>query len=268
MIIGNKYEITEKLGEGSFGQIYKAFNIRTHEQVAIKFELIESNNKMLKRETKIYNYLAKNKQKGIPQVKWFGIDDSGKYQYMVLTLLGESLQKIKNKKGSFSLETTLKIGIKIIEIIEQLHENGFVHRDIKCDNFLVGNTNNKNDIYIIDFGFCKKYVDENNNHNNIKKISQIIGTPKFISINVHNLIEPSRRDDVESLIYILMYLYYGTLTWENDSDLEIIKIKKENIPNLEYVFKRLLDYIKTLEFNERPNYECIKSLMKDKLERK
>ena len=93
-IINNKYKIISKIGEGSFGSIFKGINIRTNEYVAIKVELIESNTKLLKNESKIYQYLSNNS--GIPTVKWFGKND--KIYFMVLNLLGESLENLKNYK--------------------------------------------------------------------------------------------------------------------------------------------------------------------------
>ena len=134
-LINNKYKLLEKIGEGSFGSIYKGENIRTNEYVAIKIESIQNNYKLLKNESKIYQYLVNTI--GIPNVKWFGKDENN--YYMVLNLLGESLQSVKDKKECFSLKLVLQVGFQIISILKTIHDKGLVHRDIKPDNFLVGN---------------------------------------------------------------------------------------------------------------------------------
>ena len=265
MIIGKKYEILNKIGNGAFGSIYKGKNIRTDEIVAIKVEPIKSNTKLLKNETKIYQYLSGFNYTGIPQIKWFGVDETN--YYMVISLLGPSLLQLKQKKNTFSLNIIISITIQILERLQFIHEKGLIHRDIKPDNFLIGEGNNKNKIYLIDFGFCKKYVKEDGTHVNIKKISKIIGTPIYVSVNVHDLIEPSRRDDIESLVYIMMYFYYGELEWSeitiySNDVLERIKLLKLNIINKKEtheMFIKLLLYVRKLNFEETPDYNYLKN---------
>lgn len=97
-MIANKYNIIEKIGSGTFGSIYKGQNIRTGEDVAIKVEPLQNGTNLLKNEARIYQYLKGGI--GIPQVKWFGVDNTN--NYMVINLLGESLQAYKNAHGAFS----------------------------------------------------------------------------------------------------------------------------------------------------------------------
>ena len=126
MIISNKYEILEQIGEGGFGKIYKGRNIRTGENVAVKVEPIANETKLLKNETKIYQYLASGE--GIPQIKWFGVDD--KNNYMVVTLLGDSLLTLKKKYNTFSLKVVLQIGKQMLQRLQFIHTMGLIHRDI------------------------------------------------------------------------------------------------------------------------------------------
>ena len=95
--IANKYKLLKPIGEGAFGQIYEAENIRSGEKIAIKSEPIDSEFKMLKHEAKIYQSL--DNSPGFPQVKWYGIQDN-KY-FMALTLLGQSLAAIKKSHPTF-----------------------------------------------------------------------------------------------------------------------------------------------------------------------
>lgn len=255
-IINKKYLIIQKLGEGSFGSIYKCQNIRTNEFLAVKIEPIKNETKLLKNESIIYNFIGKSD--GIPTVKWFGKDNDN--YYMVINLLGESLQNFK-----FSLKNTLKIGISIINLLKKIHDKGLVHRDIKPDNFLFGLNENKNKIYIIDFGFCKLYK-KNEENIVLQKQRKIIGSLSYASINAHNFLELSRRDDLESLGYLLIYLYLDKLPWQVINNMEIDKINDEikkmkydiiNLNELPEILKNYLKYVRNLKFEENPDYNFL-----------
>ena len=210
-MIANKYDLISKIGSGAFGAIYKGQNIRTGEAVAIKVEPLKHETNLLKNEARIYQYLKGGV--GIPQVKWFGVDDAN--NYMVINLLGESLQHNINTYGTFSLLNAISIGVQMIERIQYVHQCGLIHRDVKPDNFLFGLNEQRERLYIIDFGFCKK---SNNSQTPTttppKKMTSVLGTPNYISISVHDYIEPNKYDDLESILYTIMYLFYGKLPWD------------------------------------------------------
>jgi casein kinase I family protein HRR25 len=262
LIINNKYKIIENIGEGSYGTIFKGQNIRTMEYVAIKVESIENELKFLKNESRIYQYLKNSS--GVPSVKWFGKDD--KYYYMVINLLGKSLQRIKNEVGIFSLKRVLEIGIKLVNLLNIIHDKGLIHRDIKPDNFLFGANNDSESIYIIDFGFCKSYIIDNK-HIKERKTKNLIGSQTYASINSHNCNELSRRDDLESLGYMLIYFYLGSLPWQNsltenskeklNQKIKLIKEKILDDNSLPEVLLNYMKYVRSLEFEEMPNYELI-----------
>ena len=265
-LINNKYLLLKEIGKGSFGLIYEAKNIRTNELVAIKRELIKDKLKLLKNESQIYQYL--NGCDCVPQVKWYGKDN--KYYYMVINLLGKSLQKFMDDISNMSLLLTLKIGIKILNAIKTIHDKGLVHRDIKPENFLFG-LNTLNSIYIIDFGFCKSYLDKNGEHIIIKKINNVIGSYNYASIMSHKKMELGRRDDLESFCYMLMYFWSGFLPWNNISDeKEIMSLKHDIINQTKYpyplVIINLLKYVRSMEFEEKPNYHLIIDNFKREIE--
>ena len=282
-LINNKYRIINEIGKGSFGTIYKGENIRTREKVAIKVETIEHGTYLLKNESIIYRYL--NNMAGIPSVKWFGKDDDN--YYMVINLLGKSLQNIKDTIGCFTLNDALKIGIYLINLIKNIHEKGLVHRDIKPENFLFG-LDDTSKIYIIDFGFCKSYVG-NDEHIPMKKTINLIGSRTYASINAHNFDEISRRDDLESLCYTLIYLVHGKLDWQFTTsqnhehpklanlrirDMKINMIES-SLPDksltadksyMQSVFINSLKYIRTLEFADKPDYAYLIEIFSAELE--
>ena len=263
-IIGNKYKIISKIGAGSFGQIFKGQNIRTSELVAIKMESIESDTKLLKNESIIYQFL--NGLTGIPSVKWFGKDDN--YYYMVINLLGESLQTIKNQKGVFSLKLTLQIGFQALNLLKSIHEKGLVHRDIKPDNFLIGLNSKVKSIYIIDFGFCKTYSLKENTE---LRTSGLIGSPMYASINAHKFLDLTRRDDLESLGYMLAYFYLGSLEWEGNNvytNEEYVYLKRKLVEKDRFpeVLVNYFKYVRSLEFEEKPNYELFMDYFRREIE--
>jgi serine/threonine protein kinase len=209
---------------------------------------------------------------GVPTVKWYGKDDL--YYFMVIDLLGNSLQKIIDVSKKLTLKSILQIGVNIISILKNVHERGIIHRDVKPENFLLTTINPKK-IHIIDFGLSKPYI-INGEHIDYKKKLKFMGTPDFASINAHNFIEQSRRDDMEALSYMLIYFYFGSLEWmnndvyflNNEDENMYIKNKKELLCKNEDVPLVLMEYHKNtrgLEFNERPKYEKNIELFKEEL---
>ena len=259
-MISNKYIIIKKLSQGTFGTIYEAESIKTGEGVAVKFEPKDLGLKTLKNEAKIYQHLGK--QNGFPQLKWFGADEN--YTYLAIDLLGKSLSEIVKLYKRLCLKTTLVLGIQMITRLKVLHSKGLLHRDIKPDNFLFGLNDQTNKIFLLDFGFTKRY-DYNGKHIPEKKINSLIGSPNFVSLNIHNSIEPSRRDDIESCIYIITYILYGTLDWIGKSMEEMIvfKIMLTNKPDLPIFLKNILLYVRNMQFFETPNYEYLIHLLVD-----
>jgi serine/threonine protein kinase len=261
VVVNHKYKIVEPIANGAFGSVFKAINMRTNELVAVKVEPIIHNLKLLKNETIIYNYL-KN-VKGIPSVKWYGTD--GTNYYMVLNLLGNSLQRLKDDVTTFSLNLVFQIGIKVLELLKTIHDKGLVHRDIKPDNFLFGLQDLKTTLHIVDFGLCKPFI-ENEMHIECKKTAGLIGSHSYASVNAHNHYELSRRDDLESVCYMLVYLLIGTLDWQHlpSNKTDHIKALKMNIVQNPSIPTQLIDYINyvwELEFDETPDYELLVQLL-------
>ena len=273
--INDNYTIllNKKLGSGSFGQIYQCLNTKTNEILACKIESINELKPQLYHESKIL-LLMKNCT-GFPTCYDFILTDQDKI--LIMDYLGPNLDTIMNKLPSdnnikkFTTKTSLMIMIQAIERLKCLHEKGIIHRDIKPENFVIGPKNKERIIYLIDFGLSKK-ISNDKILPTIKADRNIIGTMRYISMNTHQGYEQGRRDDLESLFYIIIYFIKGELPWQNikcktrqEKYNKIFEIKKkvtedgELVEDLPLEMKKILEYILGLNFAERPNYLMMKN---------
>ena len=263
-IFFGKYQCIEKLGQGSFGSIYKAeYNGNYY---ALKFEKKENNIGLLENEAIIMNYL---KSPNIPHVYSFGSNSN--YNILVMQLLGKSLGNIFEEKKVFSVKTVSMLGYQFVSILENIHNRHIIHRDIKPDNFVMGLNDLSQYVYIIDFGLAKKYRSSRTLEQfpfvNRRKIT---GTARYASINALRGYEQSRRDDLEAIGYVLIYFLKGKLPWmgieakTKEQKYKKILEKKIDISTkdlCEYLPEEMeifLDYVKNLEYTENPDYEMLR----------
>ena len=270
--IKNQYSFksTDRLGGGSFGQIYKGINLKTKEEVAIKIESKNIETPQLIHESKILKAL--NDNDGFPKV--YLVTPLDDVLIMVMELLGENLQKLlmNSPHKKFSLKTTLMLAIQILSRIKTLHENNYIHRDIKPENFTIGLKKYKNTIYMIDYGLTRKFCDSHKNHIPYKEGKHLTGTALYASIYTHKGIEQSRRDDLESLGYMIIYFCKGELPWMNvKGKTKEIKYKKIMEKKLEMKpdilcqglpdeFNQYFKYVRELQFTEEPKYDFLLGL--------
>ena len=135
---------------------------------------------------------------------------------MVMDLLGPSLEDLFNFcNRRFTMKTVLMLADQMISRVEYVHNKSFIHRDIKPDNFLMGIGRHCNKLFIIDFGLAKKYRDiRTRQHIGYREDKNLTGTARYASVNAHLGIEQSRRDDMESLGYVMMYFNRTSLPWQ------------------------------------------------------
>ncbi len=276
-VIDNSYLYFKKfvIGSGSFGKVLYGMNYERTKECAIKFEKSTVKNSVIDEEISILNDLKGGL--GIPKIEWSGIHED--YKIMVMELLGPSLDKyFKICHKQFSLDTTIQLGIEMVKRIEYVHSKGYLHRDIKPNNFLLGKFSREmsidNTLYIIDFGLSKSFLDpDTNKHYSLKDDRRFVGTPRYAGLNTHLGVRQSRRDDLESIMFILIYFLKSELPWQgvkaktkSEKKRKIMRKKKavNNIDlceNLPKEFNICLDYIREIKFDEKPNYKYICSLL-------
>ncbi|ORX90900.1 putative casein kinase I [Basidiobolus meristosporus CBS 931.73] len=275
--VANKFRLGRKIGSGSFGEIYLATNIVSGEEVAVKLESVKARHPQLEYEAKVYKALAGGV--GIPFIRYFGTEMD--YNCMVMDLLGPSLEDLFNFcSRKFSLKTVLLLADQMIARIEYMHSKSFLHRDIKPDNFLIGIGKWTNHVHIIDFGLAKRYRDPRTFvHIPYRENKNLTGTARYASINTHLGVEQSRRDDLESLGYVLMYFCRGSLPWQGlkantkKQKYDRIMEKKMTTPietlcrGFPNEFVTYLKYTRNLRFDDKPDYNFLRKLFYDLLVR-
>jgi casein kinase 1 alpha len=269
-LVNSKYRLVRKIGSGSFGDIYLGINVSTGEEVAVKLESVKARHPQLLYESKLYKLLQGGV--GIPRIRWFG--EEKEYNVLVMDLLGPSLEDLFNFCGrQLSLKTVLMLVDQMISRVEYVHSKNFIHRDLKPDNFLMGIGRHCNKVFLIDFGLSKKYIDSHSRmHIPYRDDKNLTGTARYASINAHIGIEQSRRDDLESLGYVLMYFNRGSLPWQGlraatkKQKYEKISEKKSSTTveslckGYPAEFATYLNYCRSLQFDDAPDYVYLREL--------
>mmetsp|Transcript_39688 Transcript_39688/g.94050 ORF Transcript_39688/g.94050 Transcript_39688/m.94050 type:complete len:403 (-) Transcript_39688:225-1433(-) len=282
----------QKMGVGSYGTIYLGTDLKTGEEVAVKTEKdLGQKNSPLRSEAETLIELQGSH--GVPDVFWLGKRElAGEdMNILVMELLGPDLEDLLEMLDTrqLSVKSTLMLGYQMIDALADIHEKGILHRDIKPENFLMGVKNHANNVYLIDFGMSAYYVDEDSNHLPERKgPDSLRGTLRYASTWKHDGVEQSRRDDVQELVFVLVYLMRPGLPWQEFEaktfdGMESNKFQRtrqlNNVANMKRTIApeklcaglppqiaELHAYSKGLGFFDEPDYEWMKGKIQEAMD--
>ena len=267
-MINDRYKLIKRIGSGAFGLIFSARNVNTDENVAVKLEPTAKPD-TLTHEAAILQHLSNIP--GIPTLRYYGIPDHNRY--MVIDLYDKTLQTVSyDYKKAVPVTLVRAYALQIMQILSAVHEKGFVHRDIKPENFMI-KTGDAATLYLIDFGLARTYIDSETKMHRKNKVRtadadgkiSVTGTSRYISANVHDGNEPSRRDDLISAMYVVSYLLKGSLPWKtsgsNDALSEMKKMiqPEELFLGLPASYVEIFKYLSSLPYDQKPDYAFIVS---------
>jgi len=262
-----RYHLRSQVSSGISGRVYEGLCQDTRESIALKFF---DDEKKMENEADIYKHISG--ATGFPLMRHCASEKGQKY--IVSDLLGKSLHTLFCMcRNSFSLKTVLIVVDQMLQRIQYLHEKGIVHCDLKPENFAIGTERRSNQLYIFDFGLSEYYLDVETRKLHPQINTRVFkGTPAFAPISSHSGLSPSRKDDLESLGYVMTYLYEGSLPWslyvkpfDNERILTMKKrfllhLQSENIP---VEFYQYFAYVQSLDFDSEPDYSSLRSLFRD-----
>lgn len=274
--IADHYKLIEQIGKGSFGEIYKAIDTNTNEEVAIKLESNFAKTPQIQLEARVYKTLASGF--GVPNIYCYGFNRT--HNFLVIDLLGQSLENLFQMcDQKFSLKTVLMLADQMISCIEFVHSKNLIYRDVKPDNFMMGVNHNSNLVYLIDYGLTKNYRDPRTHvHIPYSDKCKLTGTARYASVNTLSGVEQSRRDDLECLGYVWAYFLRGSLPWMGlDTDEEnknaknkyklICDVKKktsfeELFSGFPQEFAQYMFSVRQLRFGDHPNYSSLRAILR------
>ncbi len=268
------YRIRRSIGHGAFGEVFEAVHKTKRRKAAIKCESRSCRHPQLENEYRMYKILVDCV--GMPQVKHFG--QAHGCSMLVMDLLGPSLESRFNECGRrFSMKTVLMLADQMVARVEMLHSKNYLHRDIKPDNFCMGTGKNTHVLYMIDYGLVKRYRHpKTHRHIPFKQGKNLTGTARYASICTHLGYEQSRRDDLESVGFVLIYFLRGCLPWQGlkvkgtkQNHYNKISEKKQMISSemlcegLPNEFVDYFYYVRNLQFDQKPDYNWMRRSFRD-----
>ncbi|KAK6756937.1 hypothetical protein RB195_015016 [Necator americanus] len=272
-----QYAVGHKLAQGRYGAVFEVLRKSDGKAFACKLEICSANSHGLDMDYIVMNQAVK---KGCNHL--VRMIDRGKiedhFKFLIMPLLGDNLTKIRHQfvDGRLSLSSGLRLSFLALSPIQELHNIGFVHRDIKCSNFcLAPHTSRGNlQLVLIDYGVCRSYKDKSGNLKAPREQVRFRGTVRYASLSAHNGEEQSPRDDLESWFYMMVELLSGFLPWSDfhHDSINEVRAMKEHSRTLEgsnllfqfcprVEFRRLQKYLDGLKFNSQPDYTFIAEMV-------
>ena len=260
-VIDGHLIVARVLGAGNFGCVCEAVDENTGGVAAVKLEDEECDCPQLAIEDCVLSETTDKGLEGFPYRYGFGHQDG--FLYLVMQRLGRSVEDLRAAapEGRLSLPVVVGIARQALSRLQNMHELGYVHRDIKPQNFLFGVGDKAGVLYLIDFGLCKRVVDPGTReHCPVKKDKGLTGTPRYVSLATHMGYEQSFRDDIEALGYMLLYLHLGALPWQSLHNNREIHAKKMTTGldllcgGLPGAFRTTIEYARGMQYGTMPDY--------------
>uniref|UniRef100_A0A0M3I2H1 non-specific serine/threonine protein kinase n=1 Tax=Ascaris lumbricoides TaxID=6252 RepID=A0A0M3I2H1_ASCLU len=199
-----------------------------------------------------------------------------------MQLVGRSLDRIQKDmpERRFSFRTSIKLALQTVDSICDLHEIGYIHRDIKPQNFTMGLNDYAETVFLLDFGIARKYTIKGSKAIRLprEKVG-FLGTIRYASRNCHYLKEQCRRDDLESWIYVFLEFtdYKNALTWSRMKDRHAVCIEKghlfagkysRTVSALPEEIHRIIQYVDSLDYPSTPDYAFIRTMLRKAAEKR
>ncbi|KAM3133923.1 hypothetical protein pb186bvf_014038 [Paramecium bursaria] len=257
-----RFSVIKRISSGSFGVVYLVHDKTTKEDCALKLEKYDNDEtRSLEKEVSILTKL--NDTPGVPKLIWAG--QEGDFNLLIMQLLGMDLGYYIKQFKQFTLKCTIQIAYESVQVLRNIHSKQVVHRDLKPENILM--SKDVDQIYIVDFGISKIFTDMP-----FRDDKSFMGTTRYASIAAHKGFEIARKDDLESLFYVIIYFLRGNLPWQNlqvqekDRTTAVGELKQkielnELCNGLPHEFVEILAYLRTLSFYEEPDYTFILGLL-------
>lgn len=277
-LIADRYQLdsTQSLGSGAFSRVHPGVDLHTNKPIAVKVLQSCQGAKQLQTEARLLRRLKSPCELHIdlPKVLWHGVHETK--EITIMQKLGACLLDLMLECGRrFSQKTVLMLMDQMYSALEAVHDEGFIHCDIKPDNLVMGVGRKENRLFLIDFGLAESYM-KDGEHVELKQETGFKGNYYWVSSNVLRGLTASRRDDLEALFYVTLFLSKGELPWqvfrERKGRIHRILEMRDSMSGsvmcsgLPPAFLSVFNYIKGLEFHVKPDYDWIRSQFKSAAE--
>ena len=268
-LCNGRFEVLQRLDGGAFGDVYIGFDRELKRNVAVKIESSRGTMPRLVFEAKVYMAFEKDPAPGFPRMYYHGVE--GEFNILVSDLLGPNLELLfKYCSYKFTLKTVLMIAVQLIYRSEALHARRFVHRDLKPENICMGTKQRGHHLFLIDYGLARYYTN-GHVHASYRDGLGMTGTARYCSLWTHLGIEQSRRDDLESCAFILLYFLKGGVPWQGitavDERTKLLRVaeRKEFSPTTLFkgchpCFREYLSAVRSLKYDGTPDYNALRQL--------